>query len=126
MQHFLLYYLGVQLVEQLIHDPLPAYTILNVNVPDVPFEEIKGIEITRLGKRHPGEPSVKTLDPRGLPIYWIGPPGKESDAGPGTDFSAVSRGYVSVTPLNVDITQYEAFDQLATWTKGLPGFNSAK
>jgi 5'-nucleotidase len=107
------------LVEQVIADPLPADTILNVNVPDLPYEDIKGFEVTRLGTRHIAEPMIDTLDPRGQPIYWIGPPGKEQDSGEGTDFYAVNRGYVSITPLNVDITHYKTFEQIASWTKGL-------
>jgi 5'-nucleotidase len=108
-----------KLVQQIIADPLPVDTILNVNVPDLPLAEIKGFEVTRLGTRHIAEPMIDSIDPRGRPIYWIGPPGKEQDAGEGTDFHAVHRGYVSVTPLNVDITHYTTFEQIASWTKGL-------
>lgn len=108
-----------QLVLNLKDDPLPQHTILNVNVPDLPLEELKGILITRLGTRHIAEPTIKTVDPRGRRIYWIGQPGPEADAGPGTDFHAVNAGYVSITPLHLDLTHYEVFEQLSGWVKGL-------
>lgn len=102
-------------VERLCRDPLPADTILNINVPDVPWENIAGFEVTRLGHRHRAEPTVRMMDPRGNPMYWIGPAGAEQDAGPGTDFHAVRRGYVSITPIHVDLTRYQALDQVAGW-----------
>lgn len=92
---------------------LPADTILNVNVPDLPFEQLQGFEATRLGHRHKAEPVVKASDPLGVPIYWVGPPGAEDDAGPGTDFHAVRHGKVSITPLQVDLTRYQAVDAVA-------------
>lgn len=107
--------LAKEFVLRLQTDPLPADTILNVNVPDVPINEIAGIEVTRLGKRHSAEPISKTSDPRGRPIYWIGPAGSEQDAGPGTDFHAINRKKVSVTPLKIDMTCYPALDQLVRW-----------
>ena len=103
------------LVERLIKDPLPADTILNINVPDLPWQEIKGFEVTRLGHRHRAEPVVKTTDPRGRPMYWIGPAGPEQDAGPGTDFDAIRRGYISITPIHVDLTRYQALEQVSGW-----------
>lgn len=109
----------VRLVKHLLEDPLPAGTILNVNVPDVPFDVIQGYEVTRLGTRHCAEPTIRQLDPRGSPIYWIGPAGKEEDAGQGTDFYAIRNNKVSITPLRIDLTRYEAFDQLASWVGGL-------
>ena len=108
-----------QLILQLSANHFPAQTILNVNVPDLPLSEIKGLEVTRLGKRHCAESIVKEYDPRGRPIYWIGPPGQEADAGPGTDFFAISRGYVSITPLHLDMTHYKVFEQVAAWTDGI-------
>ena len=108
-----------QLVLQMRANMLPAQTILNVNIPDLPLDNIKGIEVTRLGTRHGAEPTIKEYDPRGRAIYWIGPPGMEADAGPGTDFHAISRGYVSITPLNLDMTHYKAFEKLSTWVEGL-------
>lgn len=104
-----------RLVERLRKNPLPADTILNINVPDLPWEEIAGFEVTRLGYRHRAEPVVKMDDPRGRPMYWIGPAGKGQDAGPGTDFDAIRRGYISITPIHVDLTRYQALDQVAGW-----------
>ncbi len=105
----------VRLLEQLRHEPLPADTILNVNVPDVPPQHIAGYEATRLGRRHKAEPVVRSADPQGNPIYWVGAPGAAADAGPGTDFHAISRNCVSVTPLQVDLTRYPALEQVASW-----------
>jgi 5'-nucleotidase len=105
----------VDLVQRVMAGSLPADTILNVNVPDVSMEELKGVQATRLGHRHKSEPVVRMDDPRGRPVYWVGPCGAEQDAGPGTDFHAVRSGYVSVTPLDVDLTRYDAIDRLASW-----------
>ncbi len=109
----------VLLIERLVANPLPGDTILNVNVPDVPWEALAGFEATRLGHRHKAEPVLKTADPRGRPIYWVGPPGAEQDAGPGTDFHAIRRQCVSITPLQVDLTRYTALDKVAAWVEGL-------
>jgi 5'-nucleotidase len=109
----------VQIVARLLEDPLPADTILNVNVPDRPWEEILGFEVTRLGHRHRSEPSIRQLDPRGRTIYWIGPPGDEQDAGPGTDFHSVRMGYISITPITVDLTRYTALEKVASWVATL-------
>ncbi len=100
-------------------DPLPADTILNVNVPDVPWEQLEGFEATRLGHRHKSEPVIKSLDPRGRDIYWVGPAGPEQDAGPGTDFHAIKNRRVSITPIQVDLTRYSALDKVASWLTGL-------
>lgn len=110
---------AIRLVKQLQRDPLPADTILNVNVPDCPWSEIRGFEVTRLGYRHRAEPVVKTVDPRGREMYWIGPAGAEQDAGPGTDFDAIRRKYISVTPIHVDLTRYQALDQVAGWVTAI-------
>lgn len=109
----------LKLIEKLQHDSLPADTILNVNVPDVPWNELTGFEATRLGRRHKSEPVLKGKDPRGRPIYWVGPVGPEEDAGLGTDFFAVRRNAVSVTPIQVDLTRYEAIDKVANWLQGV-------
>ncbi len=108
-----------EIVLRLRDNPLPKQTILNVNIPDVPLKEIKGIEVTRLGTRHCAEPIVKEKDPRGRTIYWVGPPGTEEDSGSGTDFCAIKRGFVSVTPLKLDMTQYDVFDRLSNCIKDL-------
>ncbi|KGI77511.1 5'/3'-nucleotidase SurE [Oleiagrimonas soli] len=103
------------LVQHLLKDPLPADTILNVNVPDRPWSEIRGFEVTRLGKRHPSAPCIRQEDPRGRPVWWIGPAGEVDDDSPGTDFNAVSRGYVSVTPIHTDLTRFQALDKVSGW-----------
>ncbi len=103
------------LISRLAKSSLPADTILNVNVPDVPWSEIAGFQSTRLGHRHKSEAVVKTEDPRGRTIYWVGPAGSEQDAGPGTDFHAVKNNYISVTPIQVDLTRYSALQQAADW-----------
>jgi 5'-nucleotidase len=107
------------LMDRLLVDPLPADTILNVNVPDLPWEAIKGFEVTRLGKRHRAAPCIKQTDPRGKTIWWIGPAGDVDDAGPGTDFNAVQRGYVSVTPIHVDLTRFQALEKVSSWALAL-------
>jgi 5'-nucleotidase len=103
-----------------MEDPLPADTILNVNVPNLPRARITGFEATRLGYRHRSEPVVKDTDPRGRSIYWVGPAGESQDAGPGTDFYAIARGAVSITPIQVDLTRYEALDKIAGWLRRIP------
>jgi 5'-nucleotidase len=85
-------------------DMLPRPYLLNINIPNLPYEQIKGIRAARLGKRHVSEPVIKTRDPHGREIFWIGPAGKALDAGEGTDFHTVSNGYVSITPLQIDLT----------------------
>jgi 5'-nucleotidase len=106
---------AVDLVERLVSLPLPADTILNVNVPDLPYEDLKGMRATRLGNRHRAESAVRARDPRNHVVYWIGPAGPEQDCGPGTDFDAVGSGHVSVTPLQVDLTRYTALDDVGHW-----------
>ncbi|MCG8073104.1 MAG: 5'/3'-nucleotidase SurE [Candidatus Thiodiazotropha taylori] len=105
------------LVRRLIEAPLSESVILNVNVPDIPYSELQGIVSTRPGHRHKAEPVVKSHDPRGNTIYWVGPAGAEQDAGPGTDFHAVRQGYVSVTPLHADLTRHSALPVLDGWLK---------
>ncbi len=87
--------------------------LLNVNIPCLPYEQLEGTVATRLGRRHAAEPVIKSHDPRGREIYWIGPPGATKDAGPGTDFHALARGQVSITPLQVDLTHKTALADLA-------------
>jgi 5'-nucleotidase len=111
--------IAVKLVKQLSKAPIPADTILNVNVPDLPMDQIKGILVTRLGNRHKAEAVIKQNDPRGNPVYWIGPAGPEQDAGEGTDFWAVNNGYVSVTPIQVDLTRHQSLQQLDEWIKSI-------
>ncbi len=113
-------YIAKELVLRLNKDPLPAQTILNVNVPNLPISQIRGYEVTRLGKRHCAEKTIKSIDPRNHPVYWLGLPGLEEDAGPGTDFHTIKLGYVSITPLQLDLTHYNAFEQLSKWVCDLP------
>ena len=110
-----------ELVQHMLNNPLPADTILNVNVPDVAWHDLAGFETTRLGRRHKSEPVIEDRNPRGELIYWVGPPGSEQDAGPGTDFHAINNNKVSVTPIHIDLTQYQALDDIAGWLKGFPG-----
>ncbi len=104
-----------EIVERLIATPLGRPAILNVNVPNLPIGQVKGIKVTRLGNRHRSEALVRAEDPRGRPVYWIGPAGAGQDAGPGTDFHAVADGYVSVTPLTVDLTNHSTLANLREW-----------
>ena len=106
---------AVELVQKIERAGLKPDTVLNVNVPDRPYEELTGIVATRLGFRHKSEQILKDTDPYGRPIYWIGPAGVGQDAGEGTDFHAIERGAVAVTPLKADLTRYEAVDGLAEW-----------
>ncbi len=96
-------------------NPLPSKHILNINVPDCAPDEIKGVQVTRLGARHRAEDMIEDTDPRGQNIYWIGPPGAEQDAGIGTDFYAIEHNFVSLTPLQVDLTAHSAIDSLSHW-----------
>lgn len=104
-----------ELVERYTANPINQPLLLNVNVPDIPYEELKGIEVTRLGRRHKAEPVVKMVSPRNETMYWIGAAGAAADAGPGTDFNAVERGFVSVTPLQVDLTQAAQLPAIRQW-----------
>lgn len=103
------------LVTRFIQDPIKQPVLLNVNVPDIPHVEIKGTEVTRLGRRHKAEPVVKMISPRNETVYWVGAAGAAADAGPGTDFSAVERGYVSITPLQVDLTHVAQLPAIRHW-----------
>jgi 5'-nucleotidase len=108
-----------RLVSQLVRKPLERALILNVNVPDLPYTGLRGFRTTRLGYRHRSERIVPAKDPRGRPVYWVGPAGSEQDAGPGTDFDAVGKGYVSVTPLHIDLTRHAALTAVGGWLEGI-------
>jgi 5'-nucleotidase len=110
---------AVEIVARLSADPLPADTILNVNVPDLAWEDVAGFEVTRLGNRHRAEPCVPQQDPRGRSWWWIGPAGPEQDGGAGTDFHAVRTGHISITPIHVDLTRFQALEQVASWVSDL-------
>jgi 5'-nucleotidase len=103
------------IVERLQSQPLARATVLNVNVPNIPVAQVQGIRVTRLGNRHRAAQVIRAEDPRGRPVYWVGPAGAGQDAGPGTDFHAVAEGFVSVTPLTVDLTNHAALGDLRAW-----------
>lgn len=106
---------ALDLVRRFKKQPFSVPMLLNVNVPDLPYEELKGVLTTRLGRRHKAEPVIKSSNPRGETIWWVGPPGLASDAGDGTDFHAISEGYVSITPLSTDLTAHTQLDMVASW-----------
>jgi 5'-nucleotidase len=106
-----------QLVERFVAQPIRGPVLLNVNVPDVPAEEIRGIKVTRLGRRHKAEPVVRAKTPRGETVFWVGAAGEAADAGEGTDFYAVANNFVSVTPLQIDLTHCGQMSMIETWVK---------
>lgn len=108
-----------QVIKKLKSHPLPADQILNINVPAVSIEQLKGIQVTRLGRRHKAETMTSTTDPWGRKIYWYGSLGPELDAGEGTDFHAIANGYASVTPLQIDMSAYKSMDRLKQWLEGI-------
>ncbi|WP_306522544.1 5'/3'-nucleotidase SurE [Rheinheimera sp.] len=112
-------YVTVQVIKKLKSHPLPSDQILNINVPAVPLNELKGIAVTRLGRRHKAETMTGTTDPWGRSIYWYGSLGPELDAGEGTDFHAIAQGYASVTPLQIDMTAYRSLEPLRDWLHGI-------
>ncbi|MCK5697637.1 MAG: 5'/3'-nucleotidase SurE [Gammaproteobacteria bacterium] len=109
----------VKVIQHLEIEPLASDSILNINVPDIEYKQIKSIEITRLGKRHKPDPAVETIDPRQRKVYWLGSIGDEADAGLGTDFYALNNNQVSITPIKIDLTHYELFDSLQQWSNTL-------
>jgi len=106
---------ALDLVERFRRRPIGQPVLLNVNVPDVPHADLRGIEITRLGKRHKAEPVVKERNPRGEWVYWVGAAGGAQDAGDGTDFNAVARQVVSITPLQMDLTHFAQLAAVRAW-----------
>jgi 5'-nucleotidase len=109
--------LAADLVTRLLRSPLQGPVILNLNVPDLPDDELRGIRVTRLGNRHRAEPVIPAQDPRGRKVYWVGSAGSSADAGPGTDFHAIAEGYASLTPLQIDLTRHAALPELERWLK---------
>ena len=107
-----------ELVMRLTRSPLHSSMILNVNVPDMPYEHLRGYRTTRLGHRHRSEAVVRAVDPHGRAVYWVGPAGEGADAGEGTDFAAIAAGCVSVTPLQVDLTRHAALGDVDEWLRG--------
>ena len=108
---------ALEMVERLQRVPISGPVLLNLNVPDLPYDELCGLAITRLGKRHKAEPVIKELSPRKEIIYWVGPAGAAQDAGEGTDFYAIAARRVSVTPLQVDLTHVNQIPLLRDWLK---------
>ena len=106
---------ALDLVNRYRKQSLPQAMLLNVNVPDLPYAELKSMETTRLGKRHKAEPVVKAESPRGETVYWVGAAGGAQDAGAGTDFHAVAQGRVSITPLQIDLTHFDQLDSIKQW-----------
>ncbi len=108
-----------ELISKMNSVPLPSDTILNINVPDLAYEELAGIRATRLGTRHPPQGAIREISPRGQNIFWIGGAGDIADDGPGTDFGAVRDGFVSVTPLQIDLTKRDSVEPVAQWLEHL-------
>jgi 5'-nucleotidase len=104
-----------EIVERFLAQPLEGPFLLNVNIPNLPYEHIKGWRGTRLGKRHQSQPVIRQISPRGEPIYWIGPAGDAKDASEGTDFHATAEGYVSMTPLQLDLTHHRQLQAVQQW-----------
>jgi len=109
---------AAEIVQRFARSPLDLPALLNINVPDVPYEGLRGIEVTRLGKRHKAEPVVKSSTPRGETVYWVGAAGGAQDAVYGTDFNAVLRTQVSVTPLQMDLTRFSQLEAIKKWLVG--------
>ena len=109
----------VKIIQQLQVEPLASDTILNINVPDIDYDALDSFQATRLGKRHKAEPAVEAIDPRNRKVYWLGPVGDEADAGEGTDFYALNNKQVSITPIKIDLTNYEQLNSLEQWIKTL-------
>jgi 5'-nucleotidase len=107
----------IDLIERHKEQPHKNVTLLNVNVPDVPYAEIKGLEITRLGKRYGAQPAIKRAGVDGKDLYWVGAVGEPNDGGPGTDFFAIMNNYVSISPIQSDLTNYKETDLIKKWMK---------
>jgi 5'-nucleotidase len=103
------------LVRRFSAQPFPEHVLLNVNVPDIPPDSLTGVEVTRLGRRHKAQDTVKTINPRNQTMYWVGAAGAAQDDGPGTDFYAVSQSKISVTPLQLDLTRYVQMGLVEDW-----------
>ena len=107
-----------KIIQSLIENPLDD-VLLNINIPDVNYEQIKGFKVTLLGNRHKSEPVMESFDPKGRKVYWVGPVGAEQDAGEGTDFHAIRNKYVSITPIQIDLTRHRSLVSLSKWIEVL-------
>ena len=112
--------IAAEVVGRIARQPLNCACLLNVNIPNLPRDSVRGIAVTRLGKRHPSEPVIRAESPRGDTIYWVGPSGLAKDADEGTDFHAVANGYVSLTPLQIDLTDTAQLPAMREWLRGTP------
>lgn len=106
---------AVDMVERFKKNEIQSPVLLNINVPDIEYQQLQGVEVTRLGRRHKAEPVIKSQNPRGETVYWVGAAGPAQDAGKGTDFYAVQHHRVSVTPLQIDLTRYDQLDLITSW-----------
>ncbi len=106
---------ATEVIARLMAQPFSTPRLLNVNIPSVPKSTLKGYALTRLGRRHVAQPVEKAVSPRGETVYWVGPPGGQREAGPGTDFHAISEAKVSITPLHVDLGDRDGFDEVGQW-----------
>jgi len=107
-----------KIIQSIMQQPLDD-VLLNVNIPNIKYEQIEGFVTTRLGNRHKAEPAQEAFDPKGRKVYWVGPVGPEQDAGEGTDFHAVRTNKVSITPLQIDLTRHKLLSSLSEWTDSL-------
>ena len=107
-----------KIVQSLIEKPLDDI-LLNINIPDINHEKMRGFKITRLGNRHKSEPAMETYDPKGRKVYWVGPVGAEQDAGEGTDFHAIRNKHISITPIQIDLTRHQSLSTLSKWAEVL-------
>ena len=107
--------ISVRIIRALISHPVEAGLLLNINIPDLPYDQLGRMEVTRLGNRHRSEPAIRMKDPKNRDIYWVGPAGTGADAGPGTDFHALQEGNISITPLQFDLTRFGVLNELKNW-----------
>ncbi|SPE34832.1 broad specificity 5'(3')-nucleotidase and polyphosphatase [Burkholderiales bacterium] len=110
-------HLAADLVARFVEHRLAGPFLLNVNIPNLPYDQLREIRCTRLGKRHQAEPVIRETSPRGETIYWVGSAGEARLAGPGTDFHAVASGLVSITPLQIDLTHVEQLGTISDWLR---------
>jgi len=110
--------ISVHIIRELLSRPIETGLLLNINIPDLPYERLGRMEVTRLGNRHRSEPAVRMKDPKNRDIYWVGPVGPGADAGPGTDFHAIKQGNISITPLQFDLTRHGVLNDLKDWLSG--------
>jgi 5'-nucleotidase len=106
---------AADMVRRFREHEIQSPVLLNINVPDIEYQQLKGTEVTRLGRRHKAEPVIKSQNPRGEILYWVGAAGPAQDAGKGTDFYAVQQKRISVTPLQIDLTRYDQLDLITGW-----------